>query len=60
MFREGRRTKPEWASSFCVLLILSMCAEMIQVATDLKIVHLMKEKARSKISRAEVKISVWR
>lgn len=54
MLGEGKRTKAEWASSFCVISVLSMCVEMVQIATDLKIVHLMKEKkGKPSLSRAE-------
>jgi hypothetical protein len=54
MLGEGKRTKAEWASSFCVISILSMCVEMVQIATDLKIVHLVKEeKGKSSQSRAK-------
>ena len=43
-----------WATSFCVISILCMCAEMVQIATDLKIVHIMKEeKGYTEISRED-------
>jgi hypothetical protein len=46
-------TKGEWASSFCAILILCMCAEMVQSATDLKAVHMMSEEGYTKLSRAK-------
>src|SRR5277367_874403 len=43
-------SKREWASSFCTILILCMCAEMVQSATDLKAVHMMIEEGYTKLS----------
>jgi hypothetical protein len=45
--------KGDWASSFCAILILCMCAEMVQSATDLKTVHMMSEEGYIKLSRAK-------
>jgi hypothetical protein len=45
-----------WATSFCVIAILCMCVEMVQVAADLKIVHMMREEeGHGKLSRDDSK-----
>lgn len=46
-------TKTAWGSSFCAISILCMCLEMVQSATDLKLVHMMREEGHSRLSRAD-------
>lgn len=36
-----------WAPTFCCIMILCMCAEMVQTTTDLRIVHALDDKAKS-------------
>lgn len=38
---EIRGRKPAWGSSFCIILILCMCVEMVQVTADVRIVRKM-------------------
>jgi hypothetical protein len=53
MLNRGNDTRV-WASSFCVISILCMCVETVQVATDFKIVHSMtEEEGVPKLSRDE-------
>lgn len=37
------RTRSSWATSFCIILVLSMYAEMVQVVTDVRLVRAIGE-----------------
>lgn len=49
----NNNNRAAWTTSFCVISILCMCVEMVQTATDFRIVYLMTEEGRVGLSRAD-------
>jgi len=46
--KELRLKEPTlWAPTFCCIMILCMCAEMVQTTTDLRVVNALDDKAKS-------------
>jgi hypothetical protein len=41
------RERTSWAPTFCCIMILCMCAEMVQTTTDFRVVNALDDKAKS-------------
>lgn len=50
----GPKTKASWASSFCIILIICLCVEAVQVASDSYAVAALRKDPACRLSRIEI------